>query len=530
MSVTYAIRALFLAALLILSASLSAAAQDEEMITLLPYTSEAFALESVVPEGWTDLGQGIFARQRDASDPTLIALQSAPVSPEDVLASLLPQLALPEPPQSVGTFETPALTWTLYEVEVPVAGVTVDLGLADDGGVTYLALLQGPPEEFDALHSSVFLPMLDAFASYEPATGHVPYQVEEVLIPNGNHTLAGTLTLPSDPGPHPAIVLVSGSGPQDRDESLGGGIAIRPFRLLADALTRAGVAVLRYDDRGVGESTGDFSAATSEDFAADAEAAIAYLLARQEIDPDQIGLLGHSEGGLIAAILGARNDDLDFLISLAGPGVTGRDVLVLQSRLLLEAEGSSEEEIADQVVFVEELATLTDDPEAAEALIYEQTLEGIEALSGEERVALGDLEEYARSVAEQTAADFTGPWFEFFLTHDPALDWAQTTVPVLAIFGGKDAQVGAAQNAPPLAAALLEGGNTDVEIVVLPDANHLFQAAESGGFSEYAILPAEFTPDLIPTILAWLDRHLAVKDSPAATPVSATPITATPVS
>jgi hypothetical protein len=340
------IRAVLLVALLTLTTSLGVAAQDEEAVTLLPHTSEAFALEAVVPEGWTDLGPGIFARQRDETDPTLVALQSAPFSAEATLDSLLPQLALSEPPQSVGTYDTPSVSWTLYEVEVPVAGVTVDLALAEEDSVTYLAFLQAPPDEFEALHASVFLPILDAFAHYELETGSVPYLVEEVTFPSGDHTLAGTLTLPSAPGPHPAIVLVSGSGPQDRDEALGG-IAIRPFRLLADALTRAGVAVLRYDDRGVGQSTGDFSEATSADFAADAEAAITYLLSRPEIDPDQVGLLGHSEGGLIAAMLGARNDDLDFIISLAGPGVPGREVLTLQSRLLMEAEATGEEAVAD---------------------------------------------------------------------------------------------------------------------------------------------------------------------------------------
>ena len=515
------IHTVLLVTLLTLTASLVVAAQDEGAVTLLPYTSEAFALEAVVPEGWTDLGPGIVARQRDDTDPTLVALQSAPVSAEVMLDSLLPQLALNEPPQSAGTYDTPALSWTLYEVEVPIAGVTVDLALAEEDGVTYLALLQAPPDEFDTLHAGVFLPILDAFAPYEPETGPVPYLVEEVTFPSGDHTLAGTLTLPSAPGPHPVIILVSGSGPQDRDEALGGGIAIRPFRLLADALTRAGMAVLRYDDRGVGQSTGDFSEASSADFADDAEAAIAYLLSRPEIDPDQVGLLGHSEGGLVAAMLGARNDDLDFIISLAGPGVPGREVLILQSRLLMEAEGAGEEAIADQVAFIEELITLTDDPEAAEALIYEQALEQVQALPEEEHAALGDLEEYARAVAEQTAQEFTGPWFELFLTYDPAADWAQTDVPVLAIFGGKDVQVDAAQNAPPLAAALLEGGNSDVAVVVLPEANHLFQAADTGGFSEYATLPAEFTPDLIPTLLGWLERHLAEEGSAAATPIAA---------
>jgi pimeloyl-ACP methyl ester carboxylesterase len=321
-------------------------------------------------------------------------------------------------------------------------------------------------------------------------------------------TLAGTLTLPPTEGPHPVVVLVSGSGPQNRDESLGVGIAIRPFRLIADALTREGVAVLRYDDRGVGESTGDFATATTSDFSTDAAAAIDYLLTREDIDPDQIGLLGHSEGGYVAAMLGASNPDLDFIISMAGPGVNGRDVLLVQNQRYMEAEGASQEEIDAQLAFVEGLIAVLDDPEAIEALTYERTIEQVAALPEEQQAAVGDIEVYARTVAQQTAQQYSADWFESFLSYDPAPDWAQTTAPVLALFGGKDVQVDAEQNAPALEAALVEAGNEDYEIVVLPNANHLFQEAGTGAFSEYTTLPAEFTPDFLPTIIEWLHAHV----------------------
>ena len=273
--------------LLIVAALLTSAnALAQERVALLPHTSEGYGYESVVPEGWTDVGQGIFARQRDAADPTLLAQQSAPVSAEDVLASLLPQLRLTEAPQSVGTHQGDALEWTLYQVDVALGEgeVAVDLALSDEDGTTYIVLLQSAPDERDALRESIFLPALNAFAPLVETVEDVPYRVEAVTFGNGDVTLAGTLTLPPTPGPHPAVVLVSGSGPQDRDETLGGGIAIKPFRLLADALTREGVAVLRYDDRGVGASTGTFSTAVVSDFASDAEAAIDYLLTREEID------------------------------------------------------------------------------------------------------------------------------------------------------------------------------------------------------------------------------------------------------
>lgn len=500
--------------LIIVALLTSVSALAQEQPALLPHTSEGYGYESVVPEGWTDVGQGIFARQRDAEDPTLLAQQSAPVSTEDVLASLLPQLGLTEAPQSVGTHQGKVLEWTLYQVDVASGNgkVAVDLALSDKENTTYIVLLQSAPDEHDALHESIFLPVLDAFAPLVESIEDVPYRVEAVTFNDGDVTLAGTLTLPPGPGPHPAVVLVSGSGPQDRDETLGGGIAIKPFRLLADALTREGVAVLRYDDRGVGASTGTFSTAVVSDFASDAEAAINYLLTRKEINPQQIGLLGHSEGGLVAAMLGARNDDLDFIISLAGPGVNGHDLLLVQNQRILEAEGATQEQIDAQLAFVEKLTTVLDDRTAAEALIYAHTLDQAKALPDAQRAAIGDLEDYARRVTEQAMAEFGTGWFASFLAYDPAPDWARTTVPVLAIFGGKDVQVDAEQNAPALRDALERAGNHDVKIAVLPNANHLFQEAETGSPSEYATLPAEFTPDLVPTIVNWLHDHLKIAD------------------
>ena len=504
--------------LLLLLAAAPAFAQDVTagatpgVIVLVPHTDDTFGIESVIPDGWTGRGSGLFARANDPDDVALVAQQAAPLNMESLLNALLPQLAMTEAPEPVDTYAG-LLDWTLYQVDVDTAATTikVDLALAEAGGKTYLLLLQTSPEDYDDLHSSVFLPTLDAYGvlAVEVTEEAVPYIVEEVTFTNGDITLAGTLTLPPTSGPHPAVVLVSGSGPQDRDESLGATIAIKPFRLLADGLTRAGLAVLRYDDRGVGGSSGDFASATTADFAEDAEAALDYLLSRDNIDSEQLGLLGHSEGGLVAAMLGARNQDLDFIIALAGPGVHGLDVVLLQNQRVLEIEGATQEEVDAQVAFLQEIATVLDDPEAIEALTYEHTLALTETFTEEELQAIGnEPEQYARMVAAQSAQDYSAGWFGSFLRYDPAPDWAQTTVPVLAIFGGKDVQVDAEQNAPALEAALEQAGNPDYEIVVLPDANHLFQAADTGAFSEYATLPNEFTPDLLPTILEWLETHV----------------------
>lgn len=488
-------------------------AMAQETVTLTPYENEGYGFTSVVPEGWTDIGQGVYAQDEDAGNMVLLAQQSAPLSPDDILTSLLPQLALEEVPESVGTHSGGELEWTLYAVEVavPPATVMVDIALANADGVSYIILLQAPTSEYDALHTEIFLPVLDAFAPIAAPEEDVPYQVEEVSITHGEIALAGTLTLPEGPGPHPAIVLVSGSGPQDRDESLPG-IAIKPFKLLADALTREGVAVLRYDDRGVGKSTGDFDTATTEDFAADAAAAITYLTTRPEIDGAQIGMLGHSEGGLVASLLGASNDDLDFIISLAGPGVNGLEIIRLQSRLIMTAEGTPVAQIDQNNDLLDGIMTRQDDPEALRSFVEEQMRAQVEALPAAEREALGDLDAYVEKVTQETIDGFTSPWFAWFLSHDPGPDWAQTTVPVLAIFGGKDLQVDPEQNAPPLLAALLQAGNQDVQVSVLPNANHLFQEAGTGSVSEYETLPAEFTPELIPLLTAWLDDHVQVAE------------------
>lgn len=495
--------ALLIALLLV---ALPALAQDAD-IPLVPHTDEASGIEAAVPEDWNALGNGIFARQSGPTDPTLIAVQSAPLNADSLLTALLPQLMLTEAPEPVTTHEA-LLTWTLYQVDVNALGTSihVDLALAESGGTTYLLLLQTSPEDQPALLENVFMPILEVYQPLEAETADedLPYTSEEVTFESGDVTISGTLTLPEGDGPFAAAVLVTGSGPQDRDGTLGGGINIKPQALLADGLTRAGIAVLRYDERGVGQSTGDYALATVPDFAADAEAAISYLHSREDINPDQVGLIGHSEGGMVASIIGGRNEEVDFIIALAAPGVSGGEVLLLQNQLILAADGTSQDDIDAQIAFLNEMFTLLDDPEALEAAAYEVLMREIENLSEEELAELGDPEEHARMVAQQTAQQFTSEWFQSFLTYGPAEDWAQTTVPVLAIFGGKDLQVDAEQNAPAIEAALAEGGNEDFEIVLLPDANHLLQSAETGALSEYTELPNELTPDLLPTIIDWL--------------------------
>jgi hypothetical protein len=335
----------------------------------------------------------------------------------------------------------------------------------------------------------------------------VPYVEEEVTFQSGDVTLAGTLTLPEGVGPFPALILLSGSGQQDRDESLSLAPGYRPLREIADTLTRQGIAVLRYDDRGVGgSSAGDLAAVTSVDFADDAEAALRFLQGRADIDAQQIGLLGHSEGGILAAMVAARNPDVAFVISMAGWAGNGYETVIKQVERLALASGASS---ADAAAAAEQQRAAMDlvlaqDWDGLETMMRAIVEEQIAALPADQLAAMGGIDAL---VQQQVAAQLQGlrsPWYQFFLDYDAGQDWAQVTVPVLGIFGGNDAQVDAGQNSTALQAALDKAGNTDVTIRVLPTANHLFQSAGTGSVAEYATLPPHLMPEFLETISQWL--------------------------
>lgn len=475
-------------------------AQDE--VVLVPFEDDTYSIQGIVPEGWDEFSSGIYLSPDNLQ--TLVALQAAPATPEILLDALLPQFGLDAPPEPLETLETEFLSWTLYKIEVSTAGVevVVDLGLADGGNVTYLSLLQAPTAEYPALHESVFLPMVEAYAPLEIETA---YLAEDITFPNADITLAGTISLPDGEGPFPAIVLISGSGKQDRDESLLPSAEIKPFRLLADYLTAEGYVVLRFDDRGIGGSTGNIDSTLQEN-ASDVASAIDYLLTRAEVDPEKIGLLGHSEGGTISAMLGAENPNIAFIISMAGTSVNGEDVLYLQNARLMEAEGATEEQVASQMVFLEALFMALEENDSAtiETITLEQLRNSLTSLSEEELATLGDVDTFIETQVETLLTQYDSAWFRSFLDYDPSADWANITVPVLAIFGELDVQVDAEQNGTALESALAAAGNTDYTIVTIEGANHLFQAAETGALSEYGTLEQTFTPEFLPTIGDWL--------------------------
>ncbi len=329
-----------------------------------------------------------------------------------------------------------------------------------------------------------------------------PYNDEEITFENksANITLAGSFTYPKGDGKFPAVVLVTGSGPQDRDESL---MNHKPFLVISDYLTRNGIAVLRYDDRGIGKSKGNFASATSEDFATDALAAVEYLKTRKEIDPKKIGVAGHSEGGLIAPMCAVNSNDVSFIVMLAGPGVSGKDILILQTELIMKAEGSKDEEINKAVEqnkrFYKVITEETDS-----TLMYKKLL----AMYDEYVSKLGEDEkmkpENSKESFDRAIKTLLSPWFRFFIKYDPQPTIEQVTVPVLALNGEKDLQVPPFQNLPEIEKALKAGGNKNFKTLELKGLNHLFQPAKTGGVSEYGNIETTFSEDALKIMKDWI--------------------------
>lgn len=332
-----------------------------------------------------------------------------------------------------------------------------------------------------------------------------PYIDEEVTYPNAKDsvTLAGTLTMPRSGGPFPAVILITGSGQQDRDESLFGH---RPFLVLADYLTRRGIAVLRVDDRGVGGSKGDVSQATSEDFARDVLAGVAYLKTRKEIDPKRIGLVGHSEGGCIAPIAATQSNDVAFIVLMAGTGVTGDVIIEGQVVSQLKAQGA-DQALIDMTIQsqrrVVEVIKSEADPNVAKEKIRKIVTDAVSKLDEKQK----KIVEYREGYVDAQVKAATSKWLRFFITHDPKETLRKVKCPVLAINGSLDMQVPARLNLPVIEQALREGKNPDVTIKELAGLNHLFQTAKTGAGDEYARIEETMSPVALETIAKWIEAR-----------------------
>ena len=355
------------------------------------------------------------------------------------------------------------------------------------------ATIDGVFEQSGVKFPLVLSPSLQAVPVGKPQDPIPPYpyiseEVEFVQQPDG-FTLAGTITRPKAVGKYPAVVLVTGSGSQDRDEALMGH---RPFLVLSDALTRAGVVVLRYDDRGFAKSKGDASTATTMDFARDAASAVAFLASQPYVDTDKVGILGHSEGGVIAPIVASDNQEVDFIILMAGTGVNGIELLKDQSAAILRTQGAPEAYINQIVALNESIYRMIIEP-AADPEVQKQKV--AEKLAS---IGVGPDE-----VKAQIAALFA-PWYRYFLMLDPADYLEKTQVPVLVLNGTKDTQVTSTLNVPAIEAALQRGGNTQSTTIVYEGLNHLFQPAQTGAIAEYASIETTIDPKVLIDIATWI--------------------------
>jgi len=342
-----------------------------------------------------------------------------------------------------------------------------------------------------------------AFMLKRPQEPKAPflYTSEDVSFTNDKFKieLAGTLTIPSGDGPFPAVILITGSGSQNRNEEIMGH---KPFLVIADYLTRHGIAVLRYDDRGVGKSEGSPLNSTSADLATDAEAAFYYLKNNSRINPEAIGLMGHSEGGLIAPIVASTNEGIAFIVSLAGPGVTGEQIIIRQSQDISRLSGVSEEKIKENTETNKRMYSILkredNNIKAEEKIltIYRKDLKKKGASEEDTEKAVSQLK------IVFGAESYT--WYRYFIMTDPALFWKKVKCPVLALNGEKDLQVSAKENLPSIQKTLKLAGNKSVKIELLPGLNHLFQHCETGLPSEYGNIEETFSPEVLKIIADWI--------------------------
>ncbi|MEN2413799.1 alpha/beta hydrolase family protein [Flavobacterium mesophilum] len=384
-------------------------------------------------------------------------------------------------PIATTTFENSEL-----KLNIAVAGASYEGKLNSDN--TIIGKFTQSGQSFDVIFSKGNIQNLRPQEPQKP----YPYYTEDVKFENkiDKVTLAGTLSMPKKEGVFPAVILISGSGAQNRDEEI---LGHKPFLVLADYLTKKGFAVLRFDDRGTAESTGDFKAAVTTDFAKDVQAGVEYLKTRKEINKRQIGLIGHSEGGIIAPMIAGDSKDVAFIVLLAGPGLRGDKLLLLQKELIEKQIGVSENEIqkgkeAFKSAYDLIIASSTNDDNLKSNItnIFKSKLNLTDDLS------------------KSMTAQITNPWRYNFLKLDPTLYLKKVKCPVLALNGSKDLQVPAEVNLEIIKDVLTKSGNKKVTTKALPNLNHLFQECQTGSPTEYGSLEQTFSPIALEEISNWL--------------------------
>lgn len=326
-----------------------------------------------------------------------------------------------------------------------------------------------------------------------------PYYEEDVTFDNvkAGVSLSGTFTRPSKKGKYPVVVLISGSGRTDRN---GSSATHRPFLVLSDYLTRNNIAVLRYDDRGYGDSTGDFSKATTADFAQDVLSAVRYLKSRKDIDSKKIGLIGHSEGGIIAPLAANQTSDISFIVSLAGTGIPGSEVSVMQSKSLRPFPVPDEADFEKNVRKSVEIAASNKEisQKRKELMAHNNTyLPPI-------LKSLGATDENISKFIKNETESVLKPWNTYFFNYNPADEFEKLRIPVLSLNGSKDTQVDATVNQNAIRNALIKGNNKNYKVVELENINHLFQECTTGKMNEYKDIQQTVSPMALKEISSWI--------------------------
>jgi len=331
------------------------------------------------------------------------------------------------------------------------------------------------------------------------------YYTEEVIFENklAKINLAGTLSLPAKEGVFPAVILITGSGAQNRDEEL---LGHKPFLVIADYLTKNGIAVLRFDDRGIAMSKGEFTLATTLDFATDVEAALQYLQKRKEIDQKKIGLIGHSEGGIIAPMVANKSKNISFIIVLAGTGIPGDELLLLQQELIGRASGISEDDLKKSKITNKEVFEIVKNATNSDQMKKDITNYITKSIKSDPESKIPDGISESEFINMQVS-QITNPWMQFFIKYNPALALEKVNCPVLALNGDKDLQVPSKVNLEAINKTLIKGGNKKVTIKELPNLNHLFQECKTGSPQEYSEIEQTFSPLALNEIVNWIQIH-----------------------